>query len=449
MVVTHLLKGLQIMRQRLRILAQESLRITRSQSCRHSLILSDSCRNDMAPYLPCQTRSATVSPCVRLPPNARDAEGPMSVLYTGPLLSSDSHVVEPADLWQRRIDKQWRDKAPHVATLADGGDYMLIDGLRPRPLAFEGPMADLKAQGLEIPQPKGFHYADNRPGCWDPHERLKDQDLDGVSGEILYPGIGLHIVRAPAADYIYACCRTYNDWLAEFCAAYPDRLKGAGMLPNRGPVEWAIAEAQRVAKLGMPTVMLPAWSDERPYNLPDWDPLWAALQDLHLVAGMHIGGRDPFGRAHGPDAGGIIMGLLKSEMCDPLLRLIWGGAPLRYPKLKWALVESGIGAIAPVLGFMDHWWHDHKGWLEPRLPEPPSTYFHRQFHATFEDDRAGILTRELIGVENLLWGSDYPHTEGVWPFSRQQIARDFADVPAPEIRQICPNTPARLYGFPR
>src|SRR5689334_18894522 len=200
--------------------------------------------------------------------------------YSGRLLSADSHVMEPRDLWQNRMDRKWRDKAPRVVTQGASGDYIVIDGLRPRPLAFEGPMAELKAQGVDIPVPKGYRYEQNRPGSWDPKERLKDQDLDGVSGEVIYPGVGLHIVRAPDAEYIYACCRAYNDWLAEYCSVYPERLKGAGMLPNRGPIEWAVKEAERAAKLGLATMMLPAWVDDRPYNLPDWDSLWAALQDL-------------------------------------------------------------------------------------------------------------------------------------------------------------------------
>jgi len=192
----------------------------------------------------------------------------MTESYNGRLLSADSHIVEPADLWLTRMDKKWRDKAPRITPLDETGDYIVIDGLRPRPLAFEGPMADLKAQGLEIPKPKGFRYADNRPGTWDPHERLKDQDVDGVAGEVLYPGVGLTLVRAPDADYLYACCRAYNDWLAEYCQPYPDRLKGVGMIPCRGPVEWAIAETERCAKLGLVSVMLPAWADDQPYNLP-------------------------------------------------------------------------------------------------------------------------------------------------------------------------------------
>ena len=372
----------------------------------------------------------------------------MADKYAGRLLSSDSHIVEPADLWLTRMDKKWRDKAPRIEMLDETGDYIVIDGLRPRPLAFEGPMQDLKAQGMEIPAPKGYRYSDNRPGTWDPHERLKDQDMDGVSGEVIYPGVGLTLVRAPDAEYLYACCRTYNDWLAEFCKPYPDRIKGVGMLPCRGPIEWAVAETERCAKLGLVSVMLPAWVDDRPYNLPDWDPLWAAMQDMGVVASMHIGGRDPFGRAHGPGAGGIIIGIVKFEMNDTLQRLIWGGAPVRFPKLKWALVESGIGWIGATLEFMDHWWNDHKGWMDPRLPETPSTYFHRQFYATFEDDRAGVLTRELMGVENLMWGSDYPHTEGVWPFSRQKVAHNFASIPETDTRKMVHDNTAKLYGFP-
>src|SRR6266540_2566656 len=140
----------------------------------------------------------------------------MTESYNARLLSADSHIVEPADLWLMRMDKKWRDKAPRIAALDETGDYIVIDGLRPRPLAFEGPMADLKAQ-----------------------------DLDSVAGEIIYPGVGLTLVRAPDADYLYACCRAYNDWLAEYCQPYPDRLKGVGMIPCRGPMEWAVAETER------------------------------------------------------------------------------------------------------------------------------------------------------------------------------------------------------------
>jgi predicted TIM-barrel fold metal-dependent hydrolase len=111
------------------------------------------------------------------------------------------------------------------------------------------------------------------------------------------------------------------------------------------------------------------------------------------------------------------------------------------------MVEGGIGWIAALLNHMDHFWRDHHRWVEPKLDEPPSVYFQRQFWATFEDDRAGILTRDLIGVDRLLWGADYPHTEGVWPRSREQIAKDFVGVPEADVHKMVVDNAARLYNL--
>jgi len=113
------------------------------------------------------------------------------------------------------------------------------------------------------------------------------------------------------------------------------------------------------------------------------------------------------------------------------------------------IAEGGIGWIASVLRFMDHWWTDHHRWMEPRLDEAPSVYFRRQFWATFEDDRAGILTRELLGVDRLMWGADYPHTEGTFPYSREQIAKDFAGIPEAEVYSMVAGNAIHLYGLDR
>jgi predicted TIM-barrel fold metal-dependent hydrolase len=127
--------------------------------------------------------------------------------------------------------------------------------------------------------------------------------------------------------------------------------------------------------------------------------------------------------------------------------LIWAGIPQRYPSLRFVIAEGGIGWIASLLGMMDHWWKDHRRWMKPRLDESPSFYFHRQFWATFEDDRAGLLTRELLPIDHLMWGSDYPHTEGTFPHSREQIAKDFAGIAEEEVRKIVAGNAARLYGL--
>src|SRR5260370_7395507 len=169
--------------------------------------------------------------------------------------------------------------------------------------------------------------------------------------------------------------------------------------------------------------------DDRAYNLPEWDRLWDALQDMNIVASMHICGREPYGIAQGPSAGGINVGVIKFGMYDTVMRLIWGGAPMGFHKLKLSMVEGGIGWIASVVQFMDHWWDDHRGWMEPKLSETPSYYFHRQFFATFEDDRAAVLTRDMIGVENLMWGSDYPHPQDVRPSSPTNVAQSISHLP--------------------
>jgi uncharacterized protein len=163
--------------------------------------------------------------------------------------------------------------------------------------------------------------------------------------------------------------------------------------------------------------MIPAVKGKPSYHEPVYDKMWAALEELNLPVGVHSGADDE------PLA--IESGIpLHAQVCDnkmfmmqrSLALLITSAVPQRFPKLRFVIVEGGIGWIAAQLRFMDHWWEDHHRWMEPRLEEPPSAYYQRQFWATFEDDRAGILTRHLLNIDHLMWGSDYPHTEGTFPF---------------------------------
>jgi predicted TIM-barrel fold metal-dependent hydrolase len=137
------------------------------------------------------------------------------------------------------------------------------------------------------------------------------------------------------------------------------------------------------------------------------------------------------------------VGTVQRTMCE----LIAGAVPQEFPNLNFIMVEGGIGWVAGALQIMDHRWNDHRGWVEPKLIEPPSFYAKRQFYYTFEDDRPGLLTRYLLNVDRLMWGSDYPHTEGTFPFSRQQIAKDFADIPADETHKMVAANAARLFGI--
>jgi predicted TIM-barrel fold metal-dependent hydrolase len=268
---------------------------------------------------------------------------------------------------------------------------------------------------------------------------------------VIYPGgFGLQFFHIHDAEYQRAAMRVYNDWIGEFCVVAPDRLLGAGLLPMRGPVEWAVEEAERLAKTtGIRSLIIPA-EVGRSYAHQDYNRLWAALQDLGLLVATHSGTGTEEAIFAKIERLGMGLGVTDGKVFQPMRAmadLIWGAVPQRYPKLRFVIVEGGIGWIASLLGFMDHWWHDHHRWMEPKLDEAPSTYFKRQFWATFEDDRAGILTRELIGVDRLMWGSDYPHTEGTFPYSQEQIMKDFMGVPEGEVHQMVAGNAARLYSL--
>jgi predicted TIM-barrel fold metal-dependent hydrolase len=189
---------------------------------------------------------------------------------------------------------------------------------------------------------------------------------------------------------------------------------------------------------------------ERPYSRPDYGPLWAKLQELGLPISTHAGTGTGEPAAAKFERLGWGLAVVDSKimmLMRTIAELIWSGIPQKYPQLRFVITEGGIGWIASLLRFMDHWWADHHRWMEPRLDEAPSTYFHRQFWATFEDDRPGLLTRELLNVEHLMWGSDYPHTEGTFPYSREQIAKDFAGIPEVEVYKMVADNAARLYAI--
>ena len=370
-------------------------------------------------------------------------------ISTSGYVSADGHVVEPADLWTTRMDKRFRDRAPRVESRPEA-DYYIIEGLTEFPVGLEGVTIEEKIQG-QVTTPKGRRHAETRPGAWDPQPRLVDQERDHLRAEVIYPGgFGLQFFHVHDAEYQREIIRVYNDWINEFCSAAPDRLLGSALLPMRGPVEWAVEEAERIAKMkGVRTVLIPA-EVERSYAHSDYNRMWDALQDVGLPVSTHSGtgtGEAIFAKMERLGTG---LGVTDNKVFQPMRAmadLIWGTVPQRYPKLKFVIVEGGIGWVASLLGFMDHWWNDHRHWMEPKLDEAPSTYFKRQFWATFEDDRAGILTRELIGADRLMWGSDYPHTEGTFPYSQEQIMKDFMGVPETEVYQMVIGNAAQLYGL--
>jgi predicted TIM-barrel fold metal-dependent hydrolase len=361
------------------------------------------------------------------------------------VLSADSHVVEPADVWTSRIDARYRDRAPHVVKEANGikGDFFVCEGLQPFSVSGFA-VAGVDPREYSDKMAKG--YPGVRPGSWDPVQRVKDQEIDGVQGEVLYTSLGMFLYGIEDGGLRAASFRAYNDWLAEFCRHDPRRFAGIALIPM-DDVQEAVREVRRCADLGLKGGLI--WGippEDRTYDNPVWDPLWAAAQDTAVPLSLHI--------LTGRKGSGIGSSVMKSYPSLPhaiersLSDLLFGGVLERFPRLRIVSAENDIGWIGHYLQRMDHAYEKYR-YLEKTtaIPEPPSFYFRRQVHATFQDDRIGVLTREYAGVDNLMWASDFPHSDSTWPRSKEVIARDFAGVPESETQKIIADNCAALYGI--
>jgi predicted TIM-barrel fold metal-dependent hydrolase len=362
------------------------------------------------------------------------------------LISADSHVIEPRDLWTARVDRRLRERAPRIVDEVDGvrGDFFVCENLTP---------FDVSGFALAGIDPQEFRAHGNRgyagvpAGAWDPKQRLEAMAADGVSAEVIYPSLGLSLYGIEDGELRAASFRAYNDWLADFCAHDPQRFAGIAMLPM-DEVATAVAELRRVAKRGLRGGLI--WGvppAERRYLDPVWEPLWAAAQELGIPLSMHI-----LTARRGSD---IDMARPMSNyvfLADGIRRsfadLIYGGVLERFPGLRLVSAENDVGWIAHFAQRLDHAW-DRYRFVDaaPRLPQPPSFYLRRQVWATFQEDGVGVQTRHFIGLETFMWGSDYPHSDSTWPRSRAAIERDFEGVPEAERRRMTAGNCAALYGL--
>ena len=369
------------------------------------------------------------------------------------LISSDSHVSEPPDLWVERIDTKYRDRAPRVVLNPEGqeGAYLVYEGYPPHNLAI-GLGAGRTPEELAAFLKTGT-YADARPGGWDPAQRLPDMELDGVEAEVLYTTLGFRLFWLKDAGLQRACFRVYNDWLAAYCSYAPKRLKGLALISLYDPKEGA-QELERCAKLGLKGAMI--WCSppaDQPYSSESYDPFWAAAQDLDMPVSLHaITGMERIPWEYGAEKRAMRSTVTPHEIEKSFSILILSGVLERFPRLKIVSAENNCGWLPYYLQRMDRGFarFGPSGTVTPwptKLTLKPSEYFRRQMYCTFIDDSFGVASRHWIGVDNVMWSSDYPHTASTWPHSRDIIERDFKDVSEVEKRKIVRENVAQLYGF--
>ena len=276
--------------------------------------------------------------------------------------------------------------------------------------------------------------------------RLKDQDRDGVQAEVLYGVLGSS-GRLNDPEAALEMLRIYNDWLHDFCKAAPDRLIGLANIPNYN-MEESVAEAMRCAKRGVRGLdianrpdMVPLWDEH-------WEPLWKFGHETGVPLHFHtIGGRSPdytkFAKHVVRRIQAVHITGFQMHMSTMLMGLIFSGAPERYPNLKIVIGEAGLGWIPYVLQHMDLEWEDQFQDLDLKMK--PSDYWYRQFYATYQTDPVGIELLKHLGEDNVMWGSDFPHPDGIWPDSQQFLTQELTGVSAEARRKIVRDNAMKLY----
>lgn len=371
--------------------------------------------------------------------------------------SADSHIVEPPELFAA-LERRYGERAPRIIHDPEWGDFMVAPGVTGReafsPRYSGVPVGRLGIAGARLDDPETERlirrgYAGLRRGIVDPRERLRDQDSDGAKLEVLYPSLYFRVFGLPDAEIVQEAFRSYNDWLAGYTSEHPDRLIGLALIPMQDPAA-ATVELERAVKLGFRGGCIPSTAPGgRPYHDPAYDGVWARAQEASFPLSMHIftganegitGLRDLDAITSYASAATIIQITVTDLICQ--------GVAHRFPDLKFVCAEWNTGWLAHWLERLDHAFYRSRGAAMAGLDLLPSEYWRRQFYATFEDDRVGLLSREMIGVNTLMWANDYPHHDSIWPNSQRILDDLFEGVPDADRHAMTVGNVAQLYHLP-
>ncbi len=387
-----------------------------------------------------------------------DADAPAWTL--GKIVDADAHIDPPQGMWRDYLPASQRDKAP-VIEHGDECDWIVFEGTR-RPVRMISNQAGRTGKDFKM-----VGKLSDQRAVWDANLRLEDMDTDGIDQAVLFGGGPLGTLDN---DLYMASYEAYQNWVMDWAQADPRRLYPVGYVPMRD-IDETIAQIQRLAKKGFRAINLPAFPQNPEawkttsgvaalkdgqvsaltgdpkgalqYYQPEFDRLWAVICDLDLTVTMHLGGRVPrFGDARHFLAD---MPMSKTAMAEPIGIFIFNGIFQRFPKLRLAQVESGVGWFAWYCEYATRTWEKQRFWTKSTLTQSPAFYMDQNVYGSFIQDRIGILLRHEPGGRNIMWSSDYPHSETTFPNSHAIILRDFAGVPDEDIRDIICNRAHKLY----
>jgi predicted TIM-barrel fold metal-dependent hydrolase len=367
------------------------------------------------------------------------------------LVSVDDHVVEPPDLFERHLPEKWRDVAPRLIQRDDGTDVWLYQGM-------ELPNIGLNAVAGRPPDEYGLEptsFAEMRDGCWDIHERVRDMNANGVLGSMCFPSFpqlcGQLFARSKDKDAGLAILKAYNDWhIDDWCGSYPGRFIPLSLPPLWDPQEMA-AEVRRVAAKGCHAVSF----SENPEKLKlpsfhsdHWDPFWEACSDEGTIVCLHIGSSSQLVVTAADAPIDVLITLQPINIVQAAADLLWSPVLRKFPDLRVALSEGGIGWIPYFLDRVDWIYERHHAWTGQDFGHQlPSQLFRERVVVCFIDDPAGIEARHRVGVDRITWEADYPHSDSTWPQSPERLMKSLPGVPDDEINAMTHENAMRHYRF--
>ena len=359
------------------------------------------------------------------------------------LVSADSHLSLPPGFFQRYLPAAYRDH-----------DWVkTVEGMQKKALKMAGMgLAHMAGRRFEDYQAKDISEDDIRPGAFDPDARLADMDSDGVDAEVLISGGAAPTGEGVSKDFQRAVIQAYNDFLSEFCSTNPARLVGPATVPFQN-MELALKEMKRAARLPGIRAFLFDGYPQLPYWDDAYDPFWEAANDLGYPIHIHIA--TPRSNvlsmsSLAPNKQGTAMSFISLApmgLSETLAIIVFAGIPQRYPNIRFVFTEAGASWLPYFKERMDLVYKRHRYWTQSPLTEPPSFYVDRQCVNTFIEDTAAIRLRHEVGLGNLMWSTDYPHSDSTWPHSWKYIEEAFADVPDAERQQILAGNAVDLYGL--
>lgn len=364
---------------------------------------------------------------------------------TDRVISADTHINEPPNLWLDRLPAQYRDRAPRIEHFEQGDGYVFEGAYSPFPFG--------KTSNAGLPpdqRPVWIRWEDVRPGGYDPKARVAEQDEDGISAEVLYPSprpSGQLFAYVQDKDFHVACIRAYNDWLSEYASYAPDRLWGMALLPNVGVAE-ALAEAERALALpGIRGLMIGQYPHGGDEIAPEDDALWAFSVESGKPLAIHVGlvtelqGTRPGVKERASGSMRFFDAPIRSA------QFIESGVFDRYPDFQLIIAESDSSWIPYVAEQLSDRFKRAAPNARANIKKLPGDYFASNIMTTFITDTYGIKNREAIGVSQMMWSSDYPHTGANWPNSLKIIDTEFAGVSDADRAAILHGNAERVYGI--